>query len=143
LASLTIGANSKIFLLVSSDIAKLWSVKTTIQGELLFPNMTPTGGEIAGMTVIVTSAVSGQIVGVDASQIAAASGNIILDTSEEATLQFDSAPDSPPTNATNLVSLWQMNFAGIRATRYWAVGRLRTACVAVISGVAYSGDSPA
>jgi HK97 family phage major capsid protein len=143
LSSLTIGANSKVFLLVSSDIAKLWSVKTTVQGELLFPNMTPTGGEIAGMTVIVTSAVSGQIVAVDASQIAAASGNIILDTSDEATLQFDTTPDSPATSATNLVSLWQMNFAGIRATRYWAVGRLRTASVAVISGVAYSGDSPA
>jgi HK97 family phage major capsid protein len=143
LASLSIGANSKVFLLVSSDIAKLWSVKTTAQGELLFPNMTPTGGEVQGMTVIVTSAVSGQIVGVDASQIAAASGNILLDTSEEATLQFDTTPDSPPSSSTNLVSLWAMNFAGIRATRYWAVGRLRTACVAVISGVTYSGNSPA
>jgi HK97 family phage major capsid protein len=143
LASLTVGANSRIFLLVGSDVAKLWSVKTTIQGSLLFPNMTPTGGEVQGMQVIVTSAVSGSIVAVDASQLAAASGNIILDTSEEATLQFDSTPDSPPTNATNLVSLWQLNFAAIRATRFWAIGRGRSACVAVISGVTYSANSPA
>jgi HK97 family phage major capsid protein len=143
LASLTIGANSKVFLLVSSDIAKSWSVKTTIQGGLLFPAMTPNGGEVQGLPVIVTSAVSGQIVAADASQLIAASGNIILDVSEQTTLQFDTTPDSPSTSATNLVSLWQMNFAGIRATRYWAIGRTRSACVAVVSGVSYVADSPA
>jgi hypothetical protein len=95
------------------------------------------------MPVIVTGAVSGQIVGVDASQICAASGNIILDTSDEATLQFETSPDSPPSSATNLLSLWDMNYAAIRATRYWAVGRMRSAAVAVISGVTYTGDSPA
>ena len=141
LASLTLPR--KVFLLVSSDIAKHWAVKTTAQSELLFPSMTPFDGQVQGMEVIVTNAVSGQIVAVDPTQLFAASGNLLFDFSTEATLQFDTTPDSPPTSATNLVSLWQNNFAGIRATRYWAVGRGRTTAVSVISNVTYTLDSPA
>jgi hypothetical protein len=106
--------------------------------------MTPTGGIIQGMDVLVSDGVNAQIIGVDASQIAAASGSIELDGTGEATVQMDSAPDSPPTAATNVISFWQMNLAGLRATRYWGAERLRTGAVAVISGVNYgSTNSPA
>ena len=54
-----------------------------------------------------------------ASQIAAASGAVELDGSGVATVQMDSAPDSPPSAATNLISFWQMNLAGLLA-QYWA-----------------------
>ena len=105
--------------------------------------MTPTGGEVQGMSVIVTSAVSAQIVAADATQIFAASGNILLDVSTDAVVQFETSPDSPTTSSTNLVSLFQNGYAGVRATRFWSVGRARTGAVAVIDSVSYSGNSPA
>jgi hypothetical protein len=136
-------ASSKVFLIVGSDIVKHWAVATTATGELAFPQMTPMGGAIQGMDVLASDGVSGQIIAVDASQIAAAAGTVELDGSGAATVQMDSAPDSPPTAATNLLSFWQMNLAG-RATRYWGAERLRTAAVSVIGNVNYgSANSPA
>jgi hypothetical protein len=143
LAALALDASSKVFLIVSSDIAKHWAVATTATGELAFPQMTPMGGAIQGMDVLVSDGVSGQIIAVDASQIVAAGGTVELDGSGVASVQMDSAPDSPPTAATNFLSFWQMNLAGLRATRYWGAERLRTGAVSVISNVAYSGNSPA
>ena len=143
LAALALDSSSKVFLIVSSDIAKHWAVATNATGELAFPQMTPMGGTIQGMDVLVSDGVSSQIIAVDASQIAAAGGTIELDGSGSASVQMDSAPDSPPTAATNLLSFWQMNLAGLRATRYWGAERLRTGAVSVISNVAYSGNSPA
>jgi hypothetical protein len=45
-----------------------------------------------------------------------------IDVSREATLQMDSAPDSPPTASTVMYSLFQNNGVAIRAERYinWA-----------------------
>ena len=143
LAALALDASSKVFLIVSSDIAKRWAVSTTATGELAFPQMTPTGGVIQGMDVLVSDSVSAQIIGVDAGQIAAASGTIELDGTGEATVQLDNAPDSPPTAATTVTSFWQMNLTGLRATRYWDAERLRTGAVAVVGNVSYTGNSPA
>jgi hypothetical protein len=100
-------------------------------------------GAIQGMEVLVSDGVSDQIIAVDASQIAAAGGTVELDGSGVATVQMDSAPDSPPTAAANVTSFWQMNLAGLRATRYWGAERLRSTAVSVISNVSYSGNSPA
>ena len=47
------------------------------------------------MDVLVSDGVSAQIIGVDASQIAAASGTVELDGTGEATVQMDNAPDPP------------------------------------------------
>ena len=144
LAAPALDASSKVFLIVGSDIVKHWAVATTATGELAFPQMTPMGGATQGMDVLASDGVSGQIIAVDASQIAAAAGTVELDGSGAATVQMDSAPDSPPTAATNLLSFWQMNLAGLRATRYWGAERLRTAAVSVISNVNYgSANSPA
>jgi len=143
LAALALDASSKVFLIVSSDIAKHWAVATSATGELAFPQMTPMGGAIQGMDVLLSDGVIGQIIAVDSSQIAAAGGTVELDSSGVATVQMDSAPDSPPSATTNLISFWQMNLTGLRATRYWGAERLRTGAVSVISNVAYSANSPA
>ena len=62
LAALALDASSKVFLIVSSDIAKRWAVSTTATCELAFPQMTPTGGVIQGMDVLVSDSVSAQII---------------------------------------------------------------------------------
>jgi hypothetical protein len=141
--SLTLGASSKVFIAVSPDIAAAWAWKVTAQGELLLPGLTVNGGELQGCTVFPTDGISGQIVAFDATQIATADSGIELDTAKYATLQLDTVGDSPPSASTNYVSLWQMNMVGLKAIRHWAAERLNTGAVSVISGVTYSGDSPA
>lgn len=71
----------------------------------------------------------------DTSQVLMADdGSVTLDTSNEASLQLDSSPTSPP---TNMISLWQQNMLGIRAERfvYWDV--LRAEGVQVLTDVTY------
>jgi hypothetical protein len=79
---------------------------------------------------------------VDAQQVAAASETVQLSHANQAAVQLDTAPDSPPSGSTNLVSLWQMNMTGLKAERLFGVQKLTTTGVAVLTGVAYTGDSP-
>lgn len=144
LNALSLTPTSKVFLLVDSAIAKHWSVAQTSSNELLFPGMTPTGGVIQGMPVIVTNGVVQQIIAVDASQITAMNGTIELDAANQASLELNTTPDSPQAATTALVSLFQQNWTGLRATRFWAIERLRTAAVSIVGSVDYgSANSPA
>jgi HK97 family phage major capsid protein len=96
-----------------------------------FPVVTSTSmpvgtGPTAGQTSIVL---------MDASEVLLADdGQVMLDSSREASLQLDSAPATPP---TPLVSLWQQNMLAIKAERYVYWLRRRDEAVQVISGVAY------
>jgi hypothetical protein len=79
----------------------------------------------------------------DARQIAAATGTVEIDTSRQASLQFDTSPDSPVSAATVLRNLFQTNSAALRATRYFGAERLGDNAVALVTGQSYSGNSPA
>jgi hypothetical protein len=63
-------------------------------------------------------------------------GQTVFDASQEASLQMDSAPATPP---TPLVSLWQQNLLGIKAERfiYWLMRR--AAAVQEITGFPAGG----
>lgn len=65
-------------------------------------------------------------------------GGVTVDASREASVQMDSAPDSPQTSSTTLVSLWQTNRIGIRAERWINWDRRRDEAVQFISGANYS-----
>jgi hypothetical protein len=106
--------------------------------------MTPNGGTISGVPVIVSGGTpSASIVMVDAHQIAAASDTIELMASNQALLELQTAPASPPILTQVLTSLWQQNETALRATRYFGAERLRDTAVAVVNNVAYTGNSPA
>jgi hypothetical protein len=145
LAAIDTNSSSKLFVITHPDISKAWCTKTTSTGEVAFPEMSPTGGRICNMPVLVSDAAAQQIVIADATQIAATSSEIVLDSSNQATVQLDSAPTSPPSATANVISLWQNNMDGLKATRWWAAERLRTAAAAVVTGVSYTGsaNSPA
>jgi hypothetical protein len=101
------------------------------------------GGDIGGMTVIVSDGVpSTSIILADATQIAAASDTITLTSSNETTLQMDTTPDSPPTASTTYVNLWSMNWRALRAERWWGAVKLSTTGVCVITSVNWIGGSP-
>jgi len=61
-----------------------------------------------------------------------------VDVSREASLQMDSAPDSPNTASTVLVSLWQRNMVAIKAERFITWKKGRDAAVQYISNAKYA-----
>jgi hypothetical protein len=88
------------------------------------------------------AATAGTLTLFDATQVAVAAGDIVLDRSDAATLQLDTVPDSPPATTTPYVSLWGQNMSALRAERFLSAQRLRTTAVAQISSVTGVGDSP-
>jgi hypothetical protein len=71
--------------------------------------------------VVSSGAPTGSLVLVDASRFAAFNTTITLAASQTATVQLNTAPDSPPTSSTSLVSLFQSNMVALRAVRYWGL----------------------
>ena len=64
-------------------------------------------------------------------------GDVMLDASNQASLEMDSAPTSPPTASTVLVSLWQHNMVGIRAERFINWTKRRAGAVQYIDSAKY------
>jgi len=142
LGAITTSAASRLYILVDSITAKALAVKTNADGSAAFPAMTPQGGVIAGVPVVVSDGVvSGTVVVLDATGIAAGAGTVLLDASEHGALQMDSAPESPPTASAEMLSLWQHDLTALKAERDFGVERLRDSAVAVISGIGYSGGN--
>jgi HK97 family phage major capsid protein len=138
------GAGSKLYFLTTSFVAKRLAVLGDAAGGPAFPTVNASsGGNIGGIPIVISDGVpSANLVLVDAAQIAAASNVIELDKSDTATLNLDNLP-SPPTASTPYISLFSQNMTALRATRYFAVKRLRDTAVAVVSNVTATGNSPA
>jgi hypothetical protein len=145
LQQVTTGQTSKLFIITTPLVAKMWSMLSDGRGLSAFPNLSPVGGSIQDVPVLLSDAVSvGNVLLVDASGVAAASGDVVLNEFREGMVQLDTAPDSPPTSATPYVSLWQMNMVAILCERLMAVTRLRSDAVALCnnSNSYQSGNSP-
>lgn len=117
-------------------------------GQPEFPGITMMGGTLLGFPVITTNnlvATSGSpadgypIIFVNAGEIMLADdGQVTIDMSREASLQMDTAPDSPETASTITVNLWQHNMIAIKAERYMRWVARRSNVVASITGALYS-----
>jgi hypothetical protein len=138
------GADAKLFLIVTRTIAEALTMLPDSAGSAAFPNVTVNGGSIGGIQILVSDeATSGEIILVDASQVAAGtSGALVLEASNEVTIQLDTAPDSPQSASSNVVSFWQNNLSGIRAERYLGAKLIRSDAIAKVTGVSYTGNSP-
>ena len=109
-------------------------------GQPLFPGMSITGGNIYGIPVVVSNNVGNRVILVHAPSILYADeGGVQIDVSREASIQMDSAPDSPATSTTVLVSMFQNNLVALRAERMITWKRARTAAVRYITAAAYAG----
>jgi len=134
--------NSKFFLLMSSSTAKNLALVDT--ADPIMRDFTVLGGSIAGITCLITDAASNNLILVDANQIAADRGLALPGQSTQALIQMQDAPDSPVAASTISISLFQQNMQALKLERWFAIERLRTASVAVISNVSYGGaNSPA
>lgn len=99
-------------------------------------DLTPSGGVLAGVPLVVSSGVpAGNLILMDASKFAAASEGVTLDQSEEATVQMQTTPDSPPIAATTLVSFFQSNLVGVKATQFFGLAALTSTGAATITGM--------
>lgn len=137
------GAASRLFLITNPQVSTAWATIGDVSGGPAFPNATYNGGSAGGIPIIVTDGCpANQIILADASGIAANSEGLRLDTTEVASLNMDSAPDSPPLAATAYVNLWHQNMMAAKVERFFGAKTVRPNAVAVITGASYSGTSP-
>jgi hypothetical protein len=130
--AISIGANSKLYLILPADVAKGVALLRTTTGALACPDMTVGGGMIQGIRVVVSDAATTDAILVDASQVAVADDPITLTEATHATVQLS---DNPTAGAHSQVSLWQNNLTGLKAERMFGVEVLRSTAVAVITSV--------
>ena len=121
-AAIQIGAQSRLYWTLNADLAK--SLSGRLAGSVGW-TMTPFGGTLAGVPVVVSDgAPAGNLILVDASRFAAFTDVIVPDVTTQASVPMSSTPDSPPTGATVLVSLWQEDKTGLKVTRYFGIQAL-------------------
>jgi hypothetical protein len=140
LAAVTTHANSVLFFICSPANMKKLATKANSLGAPAFPNIGPNGGTfMPGVTAIASDQISsGAALLVDATQIAGSADIIALARSNNPTLQMvDSAPDSPETASTVVLSLWQHGLQALVAERFFGFTLLRATAVASLSGVSY------
>jgi HK97 family phage major capsid protein len=100
LSAVSSGSESKLYLIAHRTIVEALSVLTDSAGAAAFPQVNYNGGAIAGIPVIPCDEMTaGEMLLVDATQCAAVSGPLVFNTSNQATVQLDDAPDSPPAAA--------------------------------------------
>lgn len=127
-------------IIMSSARALAVSMLQNPLGQAEFAGLTMNGGVLLGFPVIVSDYVpadsSGDyVVMVNASDIYIGEGEIMMDMSDQASLQMDNAPDNPTTATTVLVSLWQRNMVGFLIEKRINYMKRRPSAVAVLNGV--------
>jgi HK97 family phage major capsid protein len=102
------------------------------------PNVGARGGSIAGIPAIASKVAVDTLALIDASAIALGEAEVELKVSREATIEMADNPtnNSVTPTATNHVSLWQANAAGVLTTKAinWRMGRPGAA---IVTGIAY------
>lgn len=136
-----------LVLVTTSTMAMRLSLMRNTLGNKEFPDITINGGFLEGIPVITSENIAAPtgspfdgtlIVAINASEVMLADeGGIEIDVSREASLQMDSAPDSPETASTVAVSLWQHNMVAFKAERFINWKKRRTEAVQYINGANY------
>ena len=137
-----------VLIMTETQAAAIGMMLTPL-GTPYYPGVTATGGTIQGVTVVTSqnkglidstdTPVSGRIIMMKAEDILLADdGQVMLDASREASLQMDSAPDSPATATTVMMSLWQNNMVGLRAERWINWEKRRPGAVQYINDANYT-----
>lgn len=140
-AELHINSRSRLFLLADANTVLNLSLLSA-NGARAFPDLAVNGGDIAGVTVIPTEAITGSTAGestlllVDAQQIAGESETITLDSSRQAVVELNDAPTAPGA-ATIVQSLWQSNLTALIAHRWFGVQRLTDWAAVEIEAASY------
>jgi HK97 family phage major capsid protein/HK97 family phage prohead protease len=137
-----------VFITTQQVAARIGSLLNSF-GQPMFPGVNAQGGTLLGIPVVVSENVPSTtgsptegypLILVKADDILLADdGQVVIDASREASLQMESAPDSPTTASTIMVSLWQQNSIAIKAERFINWTKRRSTAVSYISNAVYTG----
>lgn len=146
LLTLNLSPSGGVWIMTQQQALKL-SLMVNALGQASFPAITPEGGTLFGYPVIASenipastgSPVEGYpiIFALAREILLADDGQVVLDASNQASIQLDTAPDSPPGAATAYISMWQMNMTGLRAERWINWLKRRTGVVQYITSALY------
>jgi HK97 family phage major capsid protein/HK97 family phage prohead protease len=139
--------NSAFWIMTQQQAAKISMMNNTFSTPV-YPTVSTTGGTLLGFPVIASenlpsttgSPVEGYPIILAAGDeiMLADDGVTLIDASNQASVQVDSAPDSPPTASTAYVSLWQTNSTALRAERWINWKKRRSTAVAYIQSAKYA-----
>ena len=139
--------SSGVWIMTQQQAIALSLAQNTL-GQIIYPTMNAQGGTLLGFPVVASEnmpAAGGSpadgyplIFAIADEIMLADDGQVVVDASREASLQMDSTPDSPPTAATNMLSLWQLNMLGLRAERWITWLKRRSTAVAYITNSHYA-----
>lgn len=137
-----------LVLVMTSQLAVRISLMRNALGQREFEGIGPNGGTLEQIPVVTSENIvatggspadGGMIVAINAPEILLADdGGVEIDVSTEASLQMNTAPDSPETASTVTVSLWQHNMVGIRAERFINWKKRRDGAVKFIDYAKYA-----
>jgi HK97 family phage major capsid protein/HK97 family phage prohead protease len=120
------------------------SFRSNLDGSPEFPGIGISGGTYRGLNFVTSNTAGTNIIALQPRLILYADdGGVTIDASREASLQMDSAPDSPATATTVYVSLWQTNNVGLRAERFVSWKRADAHAVKYLTATAWPAPSGA
>jgi hypothetical protein len=94
--------NSRPYIVTTPAVCETWCMMNNA-GEPAFPLLGPLGGELQpGLPVLTSDITTGLVVMINASAIAAASGDVTLSEVTEAMVEMNDAPTSPPSASSAL-----------------------------------------
>jgi HK97 family phage major capsid protein/HK97 family phage prohead protease len=131
---------SQLVILMSETVAMNVSTLKDSLGNFIYPNLNmQTGGTILGIPVVVSEAVGNKVIFMNAAEILLADdGGIMIDSSNQASILMDDAPNASPTT-TALVSLYQRNLVAIKAEQFITWVKARSTSVYYLSSALYTG----
>lgn len=137
-----------VWIMTQTNAMRLANLVNTL-GQPEFPSVNIDGGSLLGIPIVASNNIPSttgspsegypMILALAPEILLADDGAVTLDVSREASLQMDTAPDSPPTASTVTVSLWQQNLIAIKAERFINWKLRRSTAVAYIQSAVYSG----
>ena len=138
-------------LICGRGAARHFATATATDGTRLYPDVTPRGGTIFGLPLLVSGApVPGVLLAVNSERVLELPGSIDIQFGRSATLEMEDLPSSclftgspaVPVAAPQ-VSMFQTNSVAIRGVIYAAWSAQPGACAYVADGTWYSVESPA
>ena len=128
----------RLYFIAHPSVCALAATIPTAKSGVAFAASGALGGTIAGVPLIASSgAPTGNLYLVDCAAIAAAAEAPTIAASSAATVQMDTAPTiaSDVPTAASVVSMFQTDSTALLSTAVFAVEKLRSTAVAIVSGI--------
>lgn len=137
-AQMTTDLNAMLATITTAGSGLTWVMKPITAYRIAATLGSATAADIPrslfGIPMVLSLNSPQQITLVDASQIFYSDdGNIDIETSDEATIQMDTAPTDPAVAGTVFQSLWDNNLWAVKVTRWLAYLRARSGSVAYMT----------